>query len=187
MKLKNLNILLSIIIIFVLAACKPSSPAPFSETGGNVQPSVTIDNTTKPLEAENSQSVTQDPDAEHGCIVAQSYKWCEDKQKCIKESEEKCEKATGYVKPKMSYYLIEEALAKKYGKSVDEFKLGIRKLTLAHFRGIVSGMDGVILAAKQNNDWVIVFDSVFGDKKTYTCTDVEKYNFPEDMISDCTK
>jgi len=88
---------------------------------------------------------------------------------------------------KSSYDLIEEALAKKYNKDPEDFLLGIKKLTLTHFLGIVNKKEGIVLAAKQNNNWVIVFDSVFGEKKTYTCNEVATYKFPPDMIGDCTK
>jgi predicted small lipoprotein YifL len=87
--------------------------------------------------------------------------------------------------PKQSYDLITEALAKESGKSVNDFTLGIKSLTLDHFLGAVSGQKGIILAAKQNNGWVIVFDGVFGPNKTYKCEDVKSYGFPRDMISDC--
>jgi hypothetical protein len=117
---------------------------------------------------------------EHGCMLMAGYTWCEEKQKCLREWEEKCEPDPDSPPPKRSYSLIEEALVKKRG--VKNFTLGIRKLTLSHFRGrAAEEPDGLVLAAKRNNDWVIVFDGEGG----YSCEIVEPYNFPEDMISDC--
>lgn len=87
--------------------------------------------------------------------------------------------------PKRSYDLIEEALADKNGLKVDDFTLGIKKLTETHFRGIVKEKEGSVLAFKKGEEWVIVFDGAFGDAKTYRCEDVSDYEFPIDMIEDC--
>jgi predicted small lipoprotein YifL len=101
------------------------------------------------------------------------------------EAPKKDDNGTTTTKPKESYELITEALAKESGKSVNDFSLGIRQLTLTHFLGIISGQKGIILAAKQGDSWVIAFDGVFGPNKTYKCDDVKSYGFPTDMISDC--
>jgi len=86
-----------------------------------------------------------------------------------------------------SYDLIAKKLADKNQITVNDFTLGIKSLTLNHFRGSVSGKEGLILANKSDNDWVIVFDSVYDNEKTYSCNDVKKYDFPDNMISDCIK
>ncbi len=84
-----------------------------------------------------------------------------------------------------SYSLIEKALAEKNDLLTTEFTLGIRHLTLDHFSGTVAGKEGKILAARKGDKWKIVFDGVYGKEKTYTCSSVAEYNFPEDMIMDC--
>ena len=117
----------------------------------------------------------------HGCLVVDGYSWCEDKGKCLRILEEKCEKDPNAPKPRRNYDLIEEALGEKRGIHVRTFVLGIKKLTLSHFLGVVKDETGTILAAKRNNDWVIVYD---GDGE-YSCETVKPFNFPADMISDC--
>ena len=86
---------------------------------------------------------------------------------------------------KRSYDLIEDALAEKNGLSARDFTLGINKLSLTHFRGIVSGKEGVVLAAKQNDEWIIAFDGAYDVTKSYTCSSVASFNFPAEMITDC--
>lgn len=93
---------------------------------------------------------------------------------------------TNNIKPeKRSYDLIEDALAEKNNILPSDFTLGINKLTLTHFRGLISGKEGIILAVKQDNEWIIVFDGVYGTTKSYTCSSVAPYDFPESMIKDC--
>ena len=118
---------------------------------------------------------------EHGCLVAAGYSWCEDKGKCLRTWEEKCEKDPNATKPKSNYDMIEESLGKKRGIHARTFVLGIKKLTLSHFLGVLKDETGTILAAKRNNEWVIVYD---GDGE-YSCETVKPFNFPADMISDC--
>lgn len=121
----------------------------------------------------------------HGCVLKDGYSWCEVKSSCIKLSEENCVSEESYKKPKRNYYLIEDAFAKKNDIKVGSFRLGITNLRNAHFRGVISGEEGVILAVKENNDWIIVVDTVYGKNDTYTCDEIAEHYFPADMITDC--
>ena len=169
MKIKIIALTLILIFSVLLTGCEPPSSS---------QP-----DSPKPVaEAELTQEQLIEKEAyEHGCVLEEGFTWCKDKQKCLKEDEEPCEPDPDIKPPKRNYNLIEESLARERSISTDDFTLGINKLTSAHFRGIVQGEDGLILAAKKNNDWVIVFDG----NGTYSCGDAEHYRFPEDMISDC--
>ncbi len=125
---------------------------------------------------------TDDKDVdEHGCLVDEGFVWCQEAEQCIREGEE-CKKDPDAPAPKRSYYLIEQALKEKRGGDLEGKTLGIRSLSLSHFRGrMAEEPDGVILAAKRNNEWVIVHDGT----DDFTCAEVEPYYFPKKMISDC--
>ena len=171
MKTKFIALALILIFSVLLTGCElPSaSPSDSSEPVAEAETGLT------------PEQLTEKEAYEHGCVLEEGFTWCNDKQKCLKEDEEPCEPDPDIKPPKRNYDLIEESLAVERGVFANDFVLGINKLTLVHFRGIVQGEDGIILAAKRNNDWVIVFDG----NGAYSCSDAEPYNFPEDMISDC--
>ena len=183
MKTKLATLILFITILFTISACGYKGDTVPNTTNTANDKAGTSD-TIKKDNGAPEKLIGGDKDA-HACLIGAGYSWCEEKQKCLRSFEEKCEKDAKAIPPKQSYDLITEALAKESGKSVKDFSLGIRKLTLTHFMGLISGQKGTILAAKQNNDWVIVFDGVYGPNKTYKCDDVKSYGFPQDMISDC--
>ncbi|MBN2096321.1 hypothetical protein JW752_02875 [Candidatus Peregrinibacteria bacterium] len=117
---------------------------------------------------------------EHGCLIKEGFAWCQEAEQCLKENEE-CKKDPD-VTPRRSYYLIEQALLKKREADFAGKTLGIRSLSLSHFRGrMADEPEGVILAAKRNNEWVIVHDGI----DDYTCESVKPYYFPKSMIGDC--
>jgi len=118
---------------------------------------------------------------EHGCLINKGFVWCQETEQCISENET-CQKDPDASVPQRSYYLIERALREKRGADFAGKTLGIRNLSLSHFRGrMADEPDGVILAAKRNNEWVIVHDGT----DDYPCAEVKPYYFPKAMIGDC--
>ena len=171
--MKNRILFISILLIsgLTLSACSDSNETAPPSPSSNVEEKI--------VKAEQKPSHKD----EYGCVFADDYVWCEATKKCIKKLES-CEEVSGAQKPKRSYDLIEEALAKKLDLTVDDFKTGIQKLTLSHFRGVVQWEEErtQLLASKENNDWVIVYE---GESGQYTCESVEPFSFPNDMITDC--
>ncbi len=85
---------------------------------------------------------------------------------------------------------IKRLFAEKYSTKISAVKIDINKETENHLRGTVqildesvegSGDSLVFLAAMVYDKWELVFD---GQGAIY-CEEMEKYNFPENMIEDC--
>jgi len=118
---------------------------------------------------------------EHGCIGSAGYSWCEVKQKCLRIWEEPCSSELSGE----SIAAIKQLLADKYSYDIADVHLTIGQQTVDHLRGGVKfkdeGAGGIVLAAKLNGVWQIAFDG----NGAISCQDMEKYNFPEAMISDC--
>lgn len=81
---------------------------------------------------------------------------------------------------------IREALAQKHNTKISEVSITIEKETENHVRGGVkippdAEAGGIFLAAKKDDRWVIAFDG----NGQISCEELEKYNFPEEMKSDC--
>ncbi len=80
---------------------------------------------------------------------------------------------------------VKEAFAEKYNKSLNEVEATINENTgtyakgLVKFAGEVGG--GWWLAFKGTNGWIIVADG----NGTVVCGDIEDYNFPVEMVSEC--
>jgi putative hemolysin len=117
----------------------------------------------------------------HGCLVAAGYSWCETEAKCLRPWEETC----GVQLPEADINAVKEALAGKYQYKIEEVHLTVNKSDSSHLRGGVKFKDdkagGIVLAAKAGNEWQIAFDG----NGAIGCKEIEKYNFPADMISDC--
>jgi len=83
---------------------------------------------------------------------------------------------------------IKKLLADKYGKKVAEVTISIGQETDNNVRGGVEfqpggpGNAGIFLAAKVDGSWQIVFDG----QGVISCEDMADYNFPEEMITDCS-
>ena len=88
-----------------------------------------------------------------------------------------------------TYEEIRKLFAKKYAISLNTISLGIQQEDLNHIRGAaaVDKRDGenseseIFLAAKENNEWVLVFDG----NGRINCAEMEKYDFPKEMVQDC--
>ncbi len=85
--------------------------------------------------------------------------------------------------------LIKKLFAEKYNKKVAQVNLSINQETENHVRGGTvflpggPGEEGIFLAAKVDDHWELAFDGT----GVISCEQVEKYNFPEDMIENCSK
>ena len=82
---------------------------------------------------------------------------------------------------------IKKLFADKYDKGIGDVTVTISKETETHARGMVemapggSENSGLFLAAKVDGQWELAFDG----QGAISCGDMEKYGFPQDMISDC--
>jgi|GEM_PF-1416985 len=107
----------------------------------------------------------------------------------IKDVEVKCGKGNISIEPIISKEdAIKKLFADKYNKNVSEITISISQETENHIRGMVEfapggpGEAGLFLAAKVAGNWQLVFDGI----GAIPCEQVEKYNFPEEMVADCT-
>lgn len=84
-------------------------------------------------------------------------------------------------------FLIKKLLAEKYEKEINEVDLENIQKTKNHFRGMVvfqpdgSENTGLVLAAKTNDGWQLVFDG----NGSFSCYLLEEYDFPEEMRQGC--
>jgi hypothetical protein len=103
----------------------------------------------------------------------------------------KCGKGGDEIEPVISKdEAIKRLFADKYNKKVSAVTINITKETENHIRGTVKFEDeewpensGAFLAAMVYDNWELVFD---GQGVIY-CEEMEKYNFPENMIEDCAE
>ncbi len=82
--------------------------------------------------------------------------------------------------------LITKALVTKTGIAADVIDVTVSTKTDKLAKGLVSAKGeetggGYFLAAKVNNDWVIVFDG----QSTPPCSSVNPYSFPASMVPEC--
>lgn len=88
-------------------------------------------------------------------------------------------------KPKSDLEKIKEAFAEKYDKDLDEVNVSISENTGTHSRGGISFSGemggGMWLAYKDGDDWKIVHDG----QGTIPCENVDPYDFPVSMVSEC--
>jgi hypothetical protein len=82
---------------------------------------------------------------------------------------------------------IKNLFVEKYGQPAEDISLTFSQETVDHARGGVSFSPGApggnFLAAKVGGQWKLVFDGNGG----IACSELEKYNFPADMMTDCYK
>ena len=81
--------------------------------------------------------------------------------------------------------LIKKALVEKHGWSIENVNVTVSKNTGTHASGgvtIEGEMGGAMfLATKVDGEWVVVWDG----NGSITCSSVEPYDFPTDMVSEC--
>jgi len=75
--------------------------------------------------------------------------------------------------------LIAAVIAEQIGKSVDQLDITVTTITGRHATGFVD--NGYFLAFKQDDTWVYVY----AGQATPPCSDVEHYQFPEEMVPEC--
>ena len=102
----------------------------------------------------------------------------------------KCGKATASIEHIITKEeAIKKLFAEKYNRKMAEITLSIDQETDDHIRGGVEflpggpGEGGLFLAAKANDLWELVFDGT----GAISCELVKEYNFPEDMIENCSE
>jgi len=82
---------------------------------------------------------------------------------------------------------IKQLFIQKYNKDQNEVQVIINQQTTNYARGSVKfGLDGIgeggiFLATKINNKWQLIFDG----NGIIPCSQLESYNFPETMATDC--
>lgn len=82
--------------------------------------------------------------------------------------------------------MIKDLFSKKTGKAANDIMVNISREDNTHIKGIVTVKDdyeGVFLAARTSGEWSIVWDG----RGKYPCKDVQSYNFPAEMIKNCSK
>jgi len=105
-----------------------------------------------------------------------------------KDVEVKCGKGDSSIDPIISKEeAIKRLLAQKYNKKVAEVTIRISQETENHLRGGVEFQpggpenSGLFLAAKVDGNWRLVFDG----QGAISCEEVTRYNFPQEMVTDC--
>jgi putative hemolysin len=82
---------------------------------------------------------------------------------------------------------IKQLFIQKYGKNQDEVTVSVNQQTVNYARGSVKfglngiGEGGIFLATKVDNQWQLVFDG----NGMIPCSEIEEYDFPESMVTDC--
>jgi len=84
---------------------------------------------------------------------------------------------------------VKRLLAEKYNKKLAQITLNITQETENYLRGGVAfapggpGEEGLFLAAKVDDHWELAFDGI----GAISCEQMGKYNFPQEMITDCAE
>jgi inhibitor of cysteine peptidase len=82
---------------------------------------------------------------------------------------------------------IKYAMAARYGRKLSQVSIVLDQETDDHVRGGVTFApggpenSGFFLAAKQDGQWLIVYDG----NGVISCEEIAKFNFPAEMIDDC--
>ena len=125
------------------------------------------------------QLIGNDED-EHGCKASAGYSWCEIKQKCLRNWEEKCEeeKVEETVKEAVTKILIEKYNWDKNKVSVQVNKeLGDFATGSVGFGSEIGG--GGWLAKKVERKWIVVWDG----NGSVDCKKLRtEYKFPDEIL-----
>lgn len=129
------------------------------------------------------ETTNQETKDEHGCLVAADYVWCEERQKCLKASEEDC--VSGVMSDEGA---IKTALVKRNGWEDEQaIELTIVENNGTFARGGVGdpafpGTGGLWFAKKVGGEWKIVWDG----NGIVKCGAMREYeDFPASMIPQC--
>ena len=124
---------------------------------------------------------------EHGCIPSAGYSWCESKQKCLRQWEEKCD---GTVTPAIDEtevlkVVIKEALIAKHGPNAEKLNVSVSEISELYAKGGASepGVGGGMwFAAKVGESWKLVWDG----NGIITCSSFSEYPaFPSTIVPEC--
>lgn len=109
------------------------------------------------------------------CVVFEDTKKAEINWRC-----------TGLISPESASSILKELFTEKYPKYADTISIKINQETENHARGSVNmepgAPGGIFLATKTEDSWKIVHEGNGG----IPC-DLSKYEFPSEMLSDCTE
>lgn len=112
----------------------------------------------------------------HGCIGSAGYVWCEPKNKCLRDWEEKCFTDTESE--------IQYLLAKKYNKELSEVKVTLTKEESDFASGSVMfglggpGEGGIFLARKTGVFWELNYDG----NGSIDCVQMRSLGFPDTIL-----
>jgi len=126
---------------------------------------------------------------EHGCYLTAGYTWCESKNKCLREWEEKCmindNKNAVKNETEGSVDEITTIIAKKHNKKEKDIVIKITQSDKTHLRGTVKfgtggeGEEGIFLAVKNNGQWKIVYEG----GGVANCSElINTYTFSKSML-----
>ena len=137
--------------------------------------------------AENETADTTTPPTEEETVVPADDTKTDDTE-AAEAPAEKTDKTAPEAAPEEDLTgALTQLFVEKYDKETSEVTLTLGTQTENHVRGTVKfgeggpGEVGGFLAAKVDEKWELVFDG----NGEISCTTVEPYNFPADMIKDC--
>jgi hypothetical protein len=114
---------------------------------------------------------------DHGCLIAAGYRWCQEKEKCLRIWEETCYEADQLV--------LEKLIAQKVNKSTDSIRVIINEDNGTHAVGSIrlfeetESAGGSFMAVKIADQWQIVYSG----NGSIDCSQIKQYNFPQSMLS----
>jgi hypothetical protein len=170
------NLLIGLLIIFAFIGGYFLSQKYNFKLEPRTQVQIVISPTTQPL-------VGNDVDA-HGCKGSAGYSWCEQKQKCLRIFEEKCEiqSPTPTIDETESLKAtIKQLLVQKHGSTANELTVTVSQMAGDYARGGASssGGGGMWLAKRVNSSWNLIFDG----NGAPDCLILEnQYQFPKSML-----
>jgi len=114
---------------------------------------------------------------EHGCKGSAGYSWCEQKQKCLRVFEEKCEASS----QEDIKTIIKNLLVEIHGQSANDLTITVSKQEGDYAKGGASAQDGggMWLATKHDGRWTIVWEG----NGVPDCQHIKSFNFPADMLT----
>lgn len=149
-------------------------------TESRAEPAPRAEEPAEEVPAENADRALVGGDRdEHGCIGSAGYTWCEPKEKCLRLWEEQC-----YASLEEE---LEHILAAKHERLPDETKVTITKRSAdgnyvsggVMFGAGGPGEGGMLLAARIDNVWQVVFDG----NGNPDCEQLrDEYNFPDEIL-----
>jgi hypothetical protein len=125
---------------------------------------------------------------EHGCIGSAGYAWCETKQKCLREWEEKCELVPTVSGDSLKEEIITQvkaAIIEKNGPEAEKLNITVSEIEGNFAKGGASQVGlggGMWFSAKKGNVWKLVWDG----NGIINCDSLTEFpDFPDSLIPQC--